>query len=194
MGGRRSAVSTNWRRGSRRSIFVSSATSSRTRRSLRCDGFAASESSSRYAGVSFRTGGCWERHRPIPLRSERMLIRSGPYRFFVLRSSASIVSFPPPVTTNGKRRPTTGSSCTPDSGSVLSIAGLWDEWRHPDTKQVMRSCTMMIKTPDEGGGVLHDGVPVILEPGQFEPWLSGEAGAIVEGYAAQVPAMKRQAQ
>jgi putative SOS response-associated peptidase YedK len=61
-------------------------------------------------------------------------------------------------------------------GSIMSIAGLWDEWRHPDTRQLIRSCTMMIGAPDKFAAKLRDHMPVILEPAQFQPWLSARAG------------------
>ena len=39
-----------------------------------------------------------------------------------------------------------------------------------------RHATMMITEPNDFVRELHDRMPVILEPDQFEPWLSGEAG------------------
>ena len=35
---------------------------------------------------------------------------------------------------------------------------------------------MVITEPNDFVRELHDRMPVILEPDQFEPWLSGEAG------------------
>jgi putative SOS response-associated peptidase YedK len=61
-------------------------------------------------------------------------------------------------------------------GSVMTIAGLWDEWRNPDTNDLIRSCTMMIGEPNKFVAEVCDHMPVILEPDQFESWLSGEAG------------------
>lgn len=60
-------------------------------------------------------------------------------------------------------------------GCVMTIAGLWDEWRHPDTQQLTRSCTMMIGASNKFAEVRGQ-MPVILEPGQFAAWLSAEAG------------------
>jgi putative SOS response-associated peptidase YedK len=59
-------------------------------------------------------------------------------------------------------------------GSAIAIAGLWDEWRNPDTDQMMRSCTMMSGKPNKLAAEVCDGMPIILEPAQFESWLSGE--------------------
>jgi putative SOS response-associated peptidase YedK len=61
-------------------------------------------------------------------------------------------------------------------GSVMTIAGLWDEWRNPDTNELIRSCTMIIGEPSKFVAKVHNRMPVILEPTQFESWLSGEAG------------------
>jgi putative SOS response-associated peptidase YedK len=61
-------------------------------------------------------------------------------------------------------------------GSVMTLAGLWDEWRNPDTNELIRSCTMMIGASNRFVADVCDRMPVILEPNQFEPWLSGEAG------------------
>jgi putative SOS response-associated peptidase YedK len=61
-------------------------------------------------------------------------------------------------------------------GSVMTIAGLWDEWRSPDTGEVIRSCTMIVGEPNRLVAEVRDRMPVILEPRQFKSWLSGEAG------------------
>ena len=58
----------------------------------------------------------------------------------------------------------------------MTIAGLWDEWRNPDTGEPIRSCTMIIGEPNKLVAEVRDRMPVILEPRQFESWLSGEAG------------------
>jgi putative SOS response-associated peptidase YedK len=40
--------------------------------------------------------------------------------------------------TSGGRQP---YYFTRRDGSVLTIAGLWDEWRNPDTNELIHSCT-----------------------------------------------------
>jgi putative SOS response-associated peptidase YedK len=62
------------------------------------------------------------------------------------------------------------------NGSVMTVTGLWDEWRNPDTKESIRSCTMIIGEANKVVAEVRDRMPVILEPRQFESWLSGEAG------------------
>jgi putative SOS response-associated peptidase YedK len=61
-------------------------------------------------------------------------------------------------------------------GSVMTIAGLWEEWRHPDTNELIRSCTMIIGEPNKFVAEVRNHMPVILEPRQFDSWLAGEAG------------------
>lgn len=65
---------------------------------------------------------------------------------------------------------------TPKEGTILSIAGIWDEWKDPETGKPLRSCTMIITEPNKVAAKVHDRMPVLLAPNQFEPWLSGNAG------------------
>jgi putative SOS response-associated peptidase YedK len=58
----------------------------------------------------------------------------------------------------------------------MTIAGLWDEWRHPDTRELIRSCTMIVGEPSEVVAEVRNRMPVILKRRQFESWLSGEGG------------------
>jgi putative SOS response-associated peptidase YedK len=63
-----------------------------------------------------------------------------------------------------------------DGSPALTMAGLWDEWKNPETGQPLKSCTMLITEPNEFVAEVHDRMPVLLTEQQFEPWLSGEAG------------------
>lgn len=65
---------------------------------------------------------------------------------------------------------------TARDGSILSIAGLWDEWKDKEGGKVIRSCTMIITEPNKVAAKVHDRMPVLLSPNQFASWLSGEAG------------------
>ena len=58
----------------------------------------------------------------------------------------------------------------------ITIAGLWDEWRDRQAEETIRSCAMIITDANEFVGELHDRMPVILEPEQFEARLTGAAG------------------
>ena len=65
-----------------------------------------------------------------------------------------------------------------DGSPILTAAaGLWDSRKNPETGQPLLSCTMIITEPNSFVATLHDRMPVLLTEKQFEPWLSGEAGA-----------------
>jgi putative SOS response-associated peptidase YedK len=61
-------------------------------------------------------------------------------------------------------------------GQPITIAGLWDAWRDKQAGETVKSCAMIITDANEFVGEVHDRMPVVLEPDQFEPWLSGSAG------------------
>jgi putative SOS response-associated peptidase YedK len=63
-----------------------------------------------------------------------------------------------------------------DGSPALTIAGLWDEWKDPETDKPRKSCTMIITEPNEFVAEVHDRMPALLTEKQFDPWLSGEAG------------------
>jgi putative SOS response-associated peptidase YedK len=53
---------------------------------------------------------------------------------------------------------------------------LWDEWKDIETGVPLRSCTMIITTANDFVGKIHDRMPALLTPYQFDSWLSGDAG------------------
>jgi len=61
-------------------------------------------------------------------------------------------------------------------GGVLSIAGLWDEWKDIETGEPLKSCTMIITNANELASKIHDRMPVLLQPKDFDRWLAGTAG------------------
>ena len=63
-----------------------------------------------------------------------------------------------------------------DGSPVLTIAGLWDEWKNRETGERLKSCAMIITKPNEFVAEVHDRMPVLLKPEQFEHWLSGDMG------------------
>jgi putative SOS response-associated peptidase YedK len=65
---------------------------------------------------------------------------------------------------------------TSASGPVLTIAGLWEEWHDRVNNETIASCTMIITQANSSISAIHDRMPVILEPENIGPWLSGEAG------------------
>jgi putative SOS response-associated peptidase YedK len=65
---------------------------------------------------------------------------------------------------------------TARDGSPLTFAGLWDEWKNIETGEPLKSCTIIITNANEFVSKVHDRMPVLLAPNEFEPWLSGHAG------------------
>lgn len=55
-------------------------------------------------------------------------------------------------------------------GEPLTIAGLWDQWHEKPVGTVIKSCTMVITAPNEFVVDIHDRMPVILDPQDFERW------------------------
>jgi len=59
-------------------------------------------------------------------------------------------------------------------GSVLSFAGLWDEWHDAETSEALNSCTIIVTAANALMRPIHDRMLVVLR--DFEPWLLGAAG------------------
>lgn len=68
------------------------------------------------------------------------------------------------------------------SGSVFAFAGLWDRWR--DLKNnVVESCTVLTTKPNALVGEVHNRMPAILSPDDYERWLDPgikDVGEVVE--------------
>jgi putative SOS response-associated peptidase YedK len=63
-----------------------------------------------------------------------------------------------------------------DGSPVLTIAGVWDTWRNRESRETLRSCAMIITDPNDFIGEVRDRMPVLLQPSDFDAWLSGSAG------------------
>ena len=60
--------------------------------------------------------------------------------------------------------------------SLLTVAGLWDSWKNRETGDRIKSCAMIITEPNDFVAEVHDRMPVLLQPEQFDHWLSGNMG------------------
>lgn len=76
----------------------------------------------------------------------------------------------------GKKQP---HYFTRRDSEIISIAGLWEEWKNPETGQPLRSCAMIIGAANNFVSPLHDRMPIILERSQFASWLAGDTGTEV---------------
>jgi putative SOS response-associated peptidase YedK len=76
------------------------------------------------------------------------------------------------ITTDGKQP----YYISPRNGSVLSFAGLWDEWHDRVNNETIASCTVIVTDANSFTRTIHDRMPVILGREKVGAWLSGEAG------------------
>jgi putative SOS response-associated peptidase YedK len=60
---------------------------------------------------------------------------------------------------------------------VLSIAGLWDQWRSPDAGEKIASCTIIVTAANDATRPVHDRMPSLLAAPDVERWLTGAAGS-----------------
>lgn len=58
-------------------------------------------------------------------------------------------------------------------GGVFGIAGLWDRWRAQDGERT-QSCTLITTEANSLVRPIHDRMPVILHPRDFQAWLDPE--------------------
>jgi putative SOS response-associated peptidase YedK len=56
--------------------------------------------------------------------------------------------------------------------SVFSFAGIWDTWKS-DGKEII-SCAIITTTPNELLSEVHNRMPAILHPSDFDTWLNNE--------------------
>jgi putative SOS response-associated peptidase YedK len=72
---------------------------------------------------------------------------------------------------------------------VFAFAGLWDRWRSPQGAQI-ESCTILTTGPNELMQDVHDRMPVILDPEDYDLWLDprftkiAELAALLKPYPA----------
>lgn len=70
-------------------------------------------------------------------------------------------------------------------GQPLTIAAIQDAWKTPETGERIRSCAMVITEANSFVSEVHDRMPVILEPKDFDQW---ERGDLKDAAALMKPA------
>ena len=58
-------------------------------------------------------------------------------------------------------------------GSLLVFAGLWDTWKKPDGER-LKTFTIITTEPNELTKRLHDRMPLVLEPADYQTWLEAD--------------------
>ena len=56
-------------------------------------------------------------------------------------------------------------------GSVFGLAGLWENWKNPKTGQWERTFAVITVPSNDLVGQIHDRMPAILKPENYECWL-----------------------
>jgi putative SOS response-associated peptidase YedK len=58
------------------------------------------------------------------------------------------------------------------NGEVLSIGGLWDQWKDPQAGETIVSCTLIVTSANDFTRYIHDRMPVMLDRSKNEAWLN----------------------
>lgn len=61
----------------------------------------------------------------------------------------------------------------------FAMAGLWESWRGPDGN-ILRTCCIITTGPNRVMEPIHDRMPVIVAPGDWQRWLSAPAEAAAD--------------
>ena len=56
---------------------------------------------------------------------------------------------------------------------LFAFAGLWEHWQSSEGK-IIESCTILVTDANEALEPIHDRMPVILDPGNYDTWLDPE--------------------
>jgi putative SOS response-associated peptidase YedK len=65
-------------------------------------------------------------------------------------------------------------------GKPLSLAGVWDRWTNPETKEEIRSFTIIVTAANNFMAEMHDRMPVVLDEAGREAWLSSPDAALLK--------------
>lgn len=62
-----------------------------------------------------------------------------------------------------------------DGGKPFAFAGLWEFWKPPQGEgKSLESCTLITTEPNDLAAKVHDRMPLILDPPDYDKWLSPE--------------------
>src|SRR5215217_7587851 len=54
----------------------------------------------------------------------------------------------------------------------IAFAGLWDAWHNPESKETVETFTIVTTAANELMRPIHERMPLILSPAQFNAWLA----------------------
>jgi putative SOS response-associated peptidase YedK len=55
---------------------------------------------------------------------------------------------------------------------MFAFAGLWEKWKDKTTGQVLRTYTILTTDPNELMEPIHNRMPVIIPPQEYERWMA----------------------
>jgi putative SOS response-associated peptidase YedK len=62
-------------------------------------------------------------------------------------------------------------------GGLFAMAGLWSRWQNRETGEVIESAAIITTEPNTLLSAIHDRMPVILSPKQYDAWLDHKSDA-----------------
>jgi len=75
-------------------------------------------------------------------------------------------------------------------GSHFTLAGLWENWRDPESGEWIRTFTIITTEANSLVGRLHDRMPVIITEADRDRWLNGpDPGGLLQPYPADLMTM-----
>ena len=74
----------------------------------------------------------------------------------------------------------------PADGGILALGGLWDRWKSPEG-ELVETCTILTVPPNRALAPIHDRMPVLIAPADYERWISEET-PLAEARALCAPA------
>jgi putative SOS response-associated peptidase YedK len=78
-----------------------------------------------------------------------------------------------------------------NQGELFAFAGIWERWKNPGG-QILETCSILTTTPNAVTSALHDRMPVILGPDNYDLWLDpgmkdvAAASEILRPYSAHL--------
>jgi putative SOS response-associated peptidase YedK len=58
--------------------------------------------------------------------------------------------------------------------SPFAVAGIWENWTQPDTGEAVRTFAVITCEPNDLVNQIHDRMPVIISPAEYDRWLGTE--------------------
>jgi len=73
-----------------------------------------------------------------------------------------------------------------DDNELFSLAGIWSRWDSPD--KTIESCAIITTEPNSYLAKIHDRMPVIIRPEEYDAWLYEGGEAMLKPYTGNMEA------